>query len=378
MQESQSENNLLPFALTIWTWRKTILLVGILALVGSIVFSLLLKNYYQATTVFYAASEDVSKPNKIFSSEDVRYYGTNEDIERVITIGSSVPLMESMIDSFDLYAHYKINPDEPRAAYKVKQAFSKHYTLTKTKYNALELSFEDKDKALATRVANAARDKIDVLGRTMANKTHLNLVQSYDRSIQEKNTLIRQLDDSLFFLRDRYHIFDPATQGELLSSLVTSAEASYIKENAKLNSLLQQQAAGARIARDSIALLRASIAGHRTQLDSMTSVKGSSRLNINQFNLWRNKVEQLEDLLIKAKDQLNQIVLQRDQLSSSVEASPSILILVEPATIPLDKSRPKRTFLVLGTTAIAVILALMYVVLFERFKLIRQYFNHDS
>lgn len=372
MQESQPEN-LIPFARTLWRWRKVIITAGILAFLGSTVLSLLLKNYYRATTIFYAASEDVSKPNKVFSNDDVRYYGSTEDIERVITIGFSVPLIEYIIDSFDLYRHYKTNPDEPRAAYKVKQSFLKHYTLTKTKYNALELSFEDKDKALATRIANAIRDQIDHLGGLLAKNTHLNLIHSYDRSIVEKDTLIHILDDSLIYLRDKYHIFDLSTQSELLSSLVTTAEASYVKENARLNALLQQQAHGARISRDSISLLRALIASYRTQLDSMTITNGSSRLNINQFNQWRHKIAQLEDLLQKTKDQRNQVMLLRDQLISAAEAPTSTLILVEPATIPLNKSKPKRMITVLATTAITIILCLMYIVLYERAKPIWNY-----
>ncbi len=372
MQPSQTEN-LLPFARTLWVWRKTIILLGLLAFLGSILISLMLKNYYRATTIFYAASEDVSKPNKIFSSEDVRYYGNNEDIERVMTIGYSKPCIEFLIDSFDLYEHYKINPDEFRAAYKVKQSFLKHYTLTKTKYNALELSFEDKDKILATRIANAAREKIDQLGSSLASHTHLSLVESYNRTLQDKDILIRLLDDSLVFLREKYHIFDPETQSELLSSLVTSVEAAYVKENAKLNSLLQQQANGARVSRDSITLLRALISGYRIQLDSMTNRHGASRININQFNQWRSKLEQLDDLLSKSKEQNNQIILLRDQLLAAVHAPPATLILVEPATIPLNKSRPKRMILVLASTAAAVILGFMYIVLFERFKLIWDY-----
>lgn len=372
MQPSQTEN-LLPFAHTLWAWRKTIILLGLLAFLGSILISLMLKNYYRATTIFYAASEDVSKPNKIFSSEDVRYYGNNEDIERVMTIGYSKPCIEFLIDSFDLYAHYKINPDEFRAAYKVKQSFLKHYTLTKTKYNALELSFEDKDKILATRIANAAREKIDQLGSSLASHTHLSLVESYNRTLQNKDILIRLLDDSLVFLREKYHIFDPETQSELLSSLVTSVEAAYVKENAKLNSLLQQQANGARVSRDSITLLRALISGYRIQLDSMTNRHGASRININQFNQWRSKLEQLNDLLSKSKEQNNQIILLRDQLLAAIHAPPATLILVEEATIPLNKSRPKRMILVLASTAAAVILGFMYIVLFERFKLIWDY-----
>lgn len=364
---------MLPFARTLWVWRKTIFILGLLAFLGSILISLLLKNYYQATTIFYAASEEVSKPNKIFGNEDIRYYGNTEDIERVMTIGYSIPCIEYIIDSFDLYRHYKINPDEPRAAYKVKQSFLKHYTLTKTKYNALELSFEDKDKALATRIANAARDKIDQLGSSMASHTHLSLIESYNRTLQDKDQLIRMLDDSLIFLREKYHIFDPKTQSELLSSLVTSVEAAYLKENAKLNSLLQQQVNGMRVPRDSITVLRALISGYRIQLDSMTTRDGASRLNINQFNQWRSKLEQLDDLLSKTKEQRNQIILLRDQLVAAVQAPPATLILVEPASIPLNKSRPKRMIWVLASTAIAVILGLMYIVLFERFKMILGY-----
>ena len=159
----KNTDNLLGVLKTLFKWKKQIFLVCLIAGIGSVIISLLLPVYFQATTVFLAASPDQAKPELIFGSGTLEgeYYGNENDIDRILTIAESSELFDFLIDTFNLYQHYKIDSTANRAPYRVKKKLAKLYDVAKTKRDAIELSVEDQDKELAAAIANTARRKIN-------------------------------------------------------------------------------------------------------------------------------------------------------------------------------------------------------------------------
>lgn len=92
---------------TLHAWRKPILFISAGSALIAIVASLLMPVYYKASTVFYAASQDLFKPQKVFGylQSDMYYYGGSEDIERLLTAAYSHEVVGHLVDEFDLYAH---------------------------------------------------------------------------------------------------------------------------------------------------------------------------------------------------------------------------------------------------------------------------------
>jgi len=155
----QVKESLVDIVKLVLQQRKVILRnVGILTILA-IIGVLLLPNYYSSTTVFYPASPDVMKPEHIFgnSTKEMEYYGTGVDLDRMITGAQSGELLDLMIDSFDLYKKYNIDPKGSKARYKAYNTFRDHYKIEKTKLDALELTIEDKDPKQAAAMANATR-----------------------------------------------------------------------------------------------------------------------------------------------------------------------------------------------------------------------------
>ena len=92
----------------IWGKRKTILQWTALVFICSALLSLLLKNYYQATTTFYPASLDLSKPDQLFghSTHEMDFYGSSQDLDRLLTICHSNEIKDQLVRNFNLYQHY--------------------------------------------------------------------------------------------------------------------------------------------------------------------------------------------------------------------------------------------------------------------------------
>ena len=161
----EQRENLLDVLKILFKWLRPIAYLCIGVGIGTTAISLLLDNYYESTTTFYASSIDQAKPGQIFgtSSRDLEFYGNDRDNDRLLTIAESNGLVDYMVRTFDLYTHYDIDSTKERAPFNVRQKFNKYYTVIKTKREAIELSIEDTDKELAAEMVNAARNKIDEL-----------------------------------------------------------------------------------------------------------------------------------------------------------------------------------------------------------------------
>ncbi|MCY7329559.1 MAG: hypothetical protein LH618_13490, partial [Saprospiraceae bacterium] len=146
-----NRDNLLGVLSAIYRWRKTIRNICLVTLVGSIIFSLLLKNYYQATTIFYPSSANLANPELIFgtSGQVVEYFGTDHDLDRMAEVANSNEVVDYMIQRFQLYNHYGIDSTSKEGPNKVREMFRGLYSALKNKNDAVEISVEDVDRDLS-------------------------------------------------------------------------------------------------------------------------------------------------------------------------------------------------------------------------------------
>ncbi len=355
----------------LYNWRKPLLAVVAGAAVLSTVVALLLPNYYQATTIFYAASQDLFKPQKVFgySQTDMYYYGGTEDIQRVLTAATSQPVLDHLIDEFDLYDHYHIKKEDPRAEFKVRKKLLYNYTITRTKYDALELSVEDKDPALTAKMANSARDKINEVLTGIIRNSQRDLVTSYGGAITAKKLALNAIEDSLQKFQSIYSIYDPSAQAEFLATLMTNVETRLARDRGALKTYQANKTTWPGV-RDSIMNLTADIAGLEMQRDllsgSDTTVHNS--YNMDRFSQGKGKVEFYEDAYQKAVSTLNTDQEMLKQMQAALALDVTALHLVEGASTPVVKSWPKRSILVLASTLIVFVFAIFGILLIESLK----------
>ena len=121
-----NRENLIGIIETFFRWKKPILSLCIAAGIGSIIISLCLPNYYQSFTTYYVASPDQIMPDPVGSRlKEKELYGKSEDRDRNLSIAQSSELINFMIDSFNLYEHYDIDPTHEKGASKVRKRFLK-------------------------------------------------------------------------------------------------------------------------------------------------------------------------------------------------------------------------------------------------------------
>ncbi|MCB0520661.1 MAG: hypothetical protein H6577_09155 [Lewinellaceae bacterium] len=354
----EHKDNLLGVIETIFKWKKIILYTCLATFIGACIIVLLLPVYYKSTTVFYAASPEMSYPEKLFgrTTEAAKVYGGETDRDRILSIAKSGELTQFMVDSFHLYEHYDINPNKRFAAYYVAEEFSDHFEVLKTKYDAIELSIEDTDKELAARMANAARDHIAFLAQKLLKESQEKILNALSSNITDKEKQLDVLNDSMQAMRQRYGVYNTEAQSEGLSQLVIEAESKLYNTEAKVEAL-----EAVKFKRDTINLLKASVKGYENEL-----LRLNERLQL--FNSGMAKAEVMKEMQFRASTQLSaDKELYKLYLATFNSDIPAIL-LQEPGEVPIIKSRPRRGLIVVAATLVAFVFSVIGIVVFDTYR----------
>ena len=355
----EQKDNLLGIIQTLWNWRIPILVICLAAGIGSIIVSLLMPNHFKATTLFLAASPDQAKPELLFGwgVGETEYYGNKNDIDRLLTISESYELVDFLVDSFNLYEHYDIDIDHPKAPFLVQRKFFKLYEVTKTKRDALELTIEDRDPALAAKIANTAREKINEIAQRLLKDTQFRTIKTFEDNINSKQNILNELGDSLFQFRLRYGIYFSEDQAEGVLDQQSKAEAKLIRNRTRLEILKSTPG----IPRDTISYLNALVKGMDKEVDNFNTKVKLFNEGMTLIDVYRKQWQEANQSLSLDKERVK-------QFNATFNANIPATLLVEEAQIPIIKSRPHRTLIVLGTTAIAFFFSILAILLLETYK----------
>ncbi len=349
--------NLLEVLKTISRWKRPILIVTALAFVGSILVTLTLDNYFMSTTEFYAANPDLAKPEPVGrESGDRDYYGEDEDRDRVLSIAESGQVLNYLIEKYNLYEHYDIDTSHVKAPFFVAKKLNGLYEVIRTKFGSIKISVEDKDPKLAATMANDARDRVEAICRVLIKGTQNKQIATFKENIKGKEGEIRTLGDTLQVWRAKYAIYNTVTQSEVLPELVAKAKSKLIRTEKKLELLKD-----AGVPRDTIIYLEAEIAGLGYEVDGLTT-------SLKTFNQGMGKIQVLTEQHEEARTQLALDKERLKQLEAVNGSDFNALYIVEAASTPIVKSRPKRTILVLAATMVAFFFSIIGVLLLEVYK----------
>lgn len=363
-------DNLLGVLQTVYRWRKVIRNVCLLAVAGSVAFSLTLRNYYQAVTIFYPTSPRLANPELMFGNtgQVTDYYGSDHDLDRLAEIAGSKELEDYMVDRFDLYRHYGYDSTAQLGPYKVRKLFRAFYSAQKNKNDAVELRIEDVDPKLAADMANAARDKINAIAQRLTKESQAKLLAAFEQSIKRKSAELELLGDSLRRTQAYFGIYAPGVLGEQLSEQLSTAEAEIIRGRAKLDVLEKDPL----IPRDTIAYLRANLRAYERQREQLLAPGASSEsVTIKRFNEGTPAIAILQDLHYQSRKQLSYDLERYNQIKSAYQTDIPALLVVEYADVPLIKSRPKRSIIVLATAVAAFFFTVLAALMADAYKDIR-------
>lgn len=352
-----NEYNLTDFLVQIVKWKKELIWSIVIIVSLSILGSLMLPNYYQAETIFYAASPDLAKPIPIGNEEkDVRIYGDDNDLDRLFTIATSHEVLFFLIDSFDLYKHYDIDKNDAKAKFDAQEEFLENYKTIKTKYGALQLIVEDTEPKMASDIANAAREKIQKIAQDIVKGSQLKLIENYNSNLIIKQVQSDSLAIKLRKIKEASGVFETWGQSSNYVKLLGEAESNL--EDAKGKILFYKKYPAYK---DSLIKYMAMEVG-------ATYKKNKAILELEKYAPVLSELKQLEQEQARLHDQISLDKERLKQLNATYSVPFTALHLVEKAEIPVQKSRPKRSILVLLSSLCGIMLCLLGVFVIENLR----------
>ena len=245
----------------------------------------------------------------------------------------------------------------------MKEAFFSLYEVQKSKYDAIELSVEDVNAAFSAEMANEARNKIDEIAQNLIKSSQKKLMESVQQDIVDRQRDLVVLGDSLSGLRKKYGIYD-LSSGEVLAGKVAEAESNFSRNKAKLTSLEKEPG----VKRDTIAMIRANLRGYEEELRELTSDSSKSNFNIKRFNEGISLVTVVSQMHGAARDQLSRDINRIGELKAAYDNKISATHLIETATEPVQKERPRRSIIILVSAMAAFLFSCIGVLLLEKYK----------
>lgn len=363
-----TNESLLGVFRTIYQWRKRLLYATLGVGVATALISLLLANYYQASTTFYPANSDLTKPDRVFGPPGsyVEYFGSGADIDRLMTIAGSTQLVDRMIDTFDLFTRYGIDPDSEKARERARLKLSGLLSITQTKYDGITIKVEATDPQDAADMANMARTIVDQITREHIRNSQKLLLETYQISIDQKQVYLTNLADSLENIQRTYGVYDYRLQYQLIGDHISRKTIQLAGDEARLETYRRIGYTN----RDTIANITARVAALQTELSDLNGTSDGKRFNIRDFGHGATLFSKVQQQFENTKNQLSYDMEKANHLRAAMDGDTPAVIPFEQALAPEIKVRPKRAFMVLTAMALTLVFGILFLLVKRQYELI--------
>jgi uncharacterized protein involved in exopolysaccharide biosynthesis len=329
-------------------WKYLLGLAVVLAAIVSALVAWSLPNIYSSTAIFLPTSPQSTDPDRLVEGSKLEVGARSEDLDRVLTIGQSLPLAEQMIRRFNLYEHYHAGkPGTDAVENSVLAEYNSNLSIVHNERDAIELTFEDRDKKLAAAVANALVAAIDSTNQQLTLENRRNVLEIYRQRSEQLGSSYERTRQRLLTARRRYGVFGLEQQGRYLGKAVIDTE----KE------LRLAEAGGPG---NAVALRRA--------LRGLTQAEGGNIINLEN---WTQGADSVGLLAARLTDLQTRYVTSQgafEQAQTSLRSRVSSLYLVQKAYPATRKSKPFRAVIVLGSVLVTLALSVFLILLLEMYR----------
>jgi len=231
--------NLLFF---MYSKRKPIIIVSILAFVISILVSLLITPRFRSTVVLFPASS-TSVSNALISTsgssggKGILQFGEEEETEKLLQILYSDEIRDYLIGKYNLFDHYEIDPGSKYRYTRLYNIMKNNISFRKTEYMSIEIKVLDTDPEIAAGMGNDIAATLDSTINRMRKKRAVEAYQIVKKEYFALQTEIKELEDSLKQI-GKQGIYDYESQSAGLNEAYLKAIS---EENTFLTDKLEEQ-----------------------------------------------------------------------------------------------------------------------------------------
>ncbi|MBO4602708.1 MAG: hypothetical protein J5651_06080 [Salinivirgaceae bacterium] len=328
MEENQNmfKFDAVDLILYFWKRRWAIIIVGFAtAIISSIVSLCMTERYKSEVILFPSAAGSVSQDLLSISSmgKSILRLGEDEELDQLMQVLQSDEIRRRIIEKYDLMNHYEIKSNSKYRNTQLYKKYDNNIVIRPTKFLSISITVWDTDPQIAANIANDISYLVDTVKNNMMHEKALlalELVKNeYDSLLHD----IQIKEDTLNSLRKR-GVVDYEKQAEALSSALGVALSN---GNTKAADNIQKR------------------------LDKLGEIGGPYIDIYNQLLFDKERISDLRTKLAEAQIDARQNLPQK--------------YVVNKATVAEKKSYPVRWLIVVTSTAAAVILLMLGMIIFD-------------
>lgn len=217
--EGFDSSNFITF---LFQWRRTFLLVGLLAAILSVIFStpyFITPLFKSQVVLFPTSTNAISKAllsTNYAAKEDILEFGEDEQIEQMLQILNSNIIRDSIIQKYHLSSHYGIKDDDSYHFTKLYRLYESNIKFKRTENSAVKIIVYDKDAQFAADIANEIALLYDVVKNNMKRIRAKKAFKIVEREYFKLRLEIKLKEDSLTVLR-KLGVHDYESQSEMIN-----------------------------------------------------------------------------------------------------------------------------------------------------------------
>jgi Capsular polysaccharide biosynthesis protein len=187
----------------IWKWKKHLIIVGVLAVLFSAIFSssVFIQPKYKSTA-------------RIYPSFNIYTFSDESESEQLLEIINSLDIKFRVIDAFNLSDVYKISKSDPLYQSYILGEFNDNVSFKKTEYETVEISVLDTDPKRASAMCDSIIAFLDDKIRTIHKVKYDEVVKIASKDLKSLDHELDSIKTKMDVLRKNYKILDYESQAK--------------------------------------------------------------------------------------------------------------------------------------------------------------------
>lgn len=185
----------------LYQWRKHLLVVGLISLVASMIFSspTFIPPRYKSYAIVYASN--------------LVEYSTESTTEQMLQIAQSSDIRNRVINVFNLFQHYGIDTlqNEHYISDVIKQ-YEENVTIKQTEFESMEITVYDTDPLIASQMVDSIIHFFDLKARKLQAEKAAEMLVIAKGQLDNKQAEIDSLESRVKEYRIKYNLLDYKAQ----------------------------------------------------------------------------------------------------------------------------------------------------------------------
>ena len=208
-------------------WKKHLIIVMIISLAGSILFSspLFIKPKYKSFALIY--------PSNLIA------YSTESATEQMLQLTQSYDIRNQVINKFSLFEHYEIDSTKTKTyRSEVNKKYDENIIIKKTEYESMEITVYDTDPLVASEIVDSIIHYFDLKARSLQVEKSNEVLVISENQLKNKKAEMDMMEQQLHEYSVKYGLLDYKSQSKEVTRAfmkgLTTGNGKVLKETNKI------------------------------------------------------------------------------------------------------------------------------------------------